>query len=199
MKMKLLISLILIASTSFIGCGKDSGGGGAPATTSNNNNPLPSDTTLCANARYQSGRWFDYNGVELPQCRNIQNYMNSKYLQSYDNNNCMSRKYNDKPTIHVILHGINMCAAEEYFKEFGNTNIQPQYGHTHYIGYPPPLIILIIIWLTPMALLAMMVQKLVVDTGQNLVVAHIAMAGAATLEMVNGILVILLPSPSALD
>ncbi|MCB9025059.1 MAG: hypothetical protein H6625_01970 [Bdellovibrionaceae bacterium] len=134
--MKSLVSTLLVFSMIAIGCGKDSGGGAASppkAPTVNNQ-----DTAICATANYQNGRWYDYNGVELPQCSKIQNYMNSKYLLAYDNNYCRTRKYQGRDTYHLILNGVNKCAAEEYFSEFGNQQIYPQYGRSHYIGYAPP-------------------------------------------------------------
>lgn len=121
---------------SMIGCGKDSGGGGSAASP-NKNDLNYANTAVCANARYQNGRWYDYNGVELTQCKNAQNYMNSKYLLSYDNNYCLSRLYKKKPTYHVILNGINKCAADEYFTTFGQHDVNPQLGRSHYIGYAP--------------------------------------------------------------
>ena len=130
--MKNLISLFIV-SVALIGCGKDSGGGGSTAK-SPNNDLKNANTAVCSNAQYQNGRWYDYNGIELPQCKKIQNYMNSKYLLTYDNNYCMSRVYKKEPTYHVILNGVNKCAAEKYFLEFGHQNIHPQLGRTHYIG-----------------------------------------------------------------
>ncbi len=133
-----MIALALALITT--GCGKDSGGGGGgtTATTPNNDDLKHVNTAICTNAHYQNGRWYDYNGVELSQCSGIQNYMNSKYLLSYDNNYCQTRLYQKRRTYHIILNGINKCAAEEYFTEFGNNQIYPQYGQTHYIGFAPP-------------------------------------------------------------
>ncbi|MCB0357271.1 MAG: hypothetical protein KDD40_09705 [Bdellovibrionales bacterium] len=137
--MKSLVTYLLLASLTLIGCGKDkSGSGAASAPTDRYGDIKKQDTAICAYARYQGGRWYDQNGVELPQCYGLNNYMNSKYLFAYDNSYCSTRLYKKKPTFHIILNGLNRCAAEEYFQEFGNQNVMPQLGRSHYVGYAPP-------------------------------------------------------------
>jgi hypothetical protein len=134
--MKTIYSLLIAFSVFAAGCGKDSGGGGSASSPKRNANRNV-NTAACANANYQNGRWYDYNGVELTQCKGIQNYMNSKYLLSYDNNNCMSRLYKKQITYLVNLNGVMKCASNEYFIQFGNNQIVPQYGHAHYVGFAP--------------------------------------------------------------
>ena len=139
--MKFLVASFYIASALWIiACGKDDKGSGGTVATANNYQyqPHQADTSICANARYQSGRWFDYNGVELPQCLGISNYMNSQYLFGYDNSYCSTVVYNNQPTVHLIVNGENRCASSEYFQELGQNQVQPQPGKTHYLGYAPP-------------------------------------------------------------